>query len=893
MTPVKQDMARQGPVKMDHHDLNLLKARDLDQHDSYHHQHQQEHYHHPYKMHDNDYPVVNSISSQQQQQQQQPISMSLSPFNADGSASIVFCLQGENAAQNALAPWNSIYVPKQYRLPTQGQRQSSPGECDLVLKVFPRLVLPGIDGEPYRTQELQSTPCEKCKVKKRDVFQIGGYDPAVPSPQRIFFSTGEIRLMFLVCCLPWHHTDDVAEAGYAITFELHHGKHVLLSETYRNAGPGLVPEHIPNDILKTVPLLPAMPKVTKRKPSPLASQNSGGQDFDNDHTLPRKRSVMSLNSIVSTNGQSRDEPFSPSAAVVPHSPPSYQQEMEDANVSRSQSKSLSNDDGAESSNKSSRSGSAKAEDPPNAQPNVNMKVTRKRQEPLELSELGIGQRASANLHAAYVNGQLKERVREGLAVPEQDAPKKATTKPKPQHSCPEPDCDKSFSRLFNLRSHMRTHSKARPFVCEDCNFAFSRRHDRDRHAKKHLSEKPYKCIVCDATFVRQDALVRHLRMDGVQNMCMAAMEQRSMQLGDGEDDYMMAAKQQAHDEQQLQDQRDADELSRQNKSLPQSHNRQSLQQSQQSQQSQQQSKLQVKQQVQPKQHSKQLQQLQQQQEQANGMADMQMHNGSDSRERSPKPEFIEVRPNLDANLDANLLLKSMEASSLTMSTDSTSTETAVIGREEPLSREFQDQELENAQVHSSSSRRSSSPRTESYGHDGIHRSMGDDGPKLPGYGPPAPVSSRHSRYERPPLAPPPPPPRTSSTPSSSQRQHHGPPHGSEHYGEGRYESGGHPQANAYYAHPPRSHTHTRNHSYGPSAQYSYSSHAPSSSSSPSNGSYPYPSDLPALSPYDGRYGHDQGSSRRVRVMKMHPSTCIHPQRRHHHRRRRLLHTAWV
>ncbi|KAG0095133.1 hypothetical protein BGZ93_006289 [Podila epicladia] len=694
---------------------------------------------------------------------QQPITMSLSRFDSiDGTASLVFCLQDANAAQTTLAPWNSIYIPKQYRVPIPGQRQSSPGECDLALKIFPRLALPGLDSEPYRAQDLMSVPCERCKNKKRDIFQIAGVDPAAPSPQRLFFSTGEIKLLFKICCPSSHHTE--ADVGYILTFELHHGKHVLLSETFKNAGPGLVPEPIPADLVKSVSLVaPTGVRAIKRKSSPTTTSDVPESEA---HTLSRKRSTpMSLNNIVSTGPTppATEEPSSPIAAVVPHSPMSYQ-ESEDPNA-QTRNKSASYEDSA--SNKSSRSGSVKVEDipGPSSHSTFATKPARKRQEPLELSELGIGQRASANLHAAYVNGQLKERAKEGLAVPLLETPKKPLSKPKPQHSCPEPDCDKSFSRLFNLRSHMRTHSKARPFVCEDCNFAFSRRHDRDRHAKKHLSEKPYKCIVCDATFVRQDALVRHLRMDGVQNMCMAAMEQRSMQLGEGENNYMLAAKQQAHDE-QLQDQRDADE----------------------------------------KKAQKQKQQVQQQH--AAGIADLLKHSGvvSDSKDRIPKPEFLDIRPNLDKTLDANLLLKSLEPLSML--------ETPEL---EPPS--FKNQKLESSLLEAALPR---PPRQDPEG------SM--DGK------PYAPPSTRRPQYNKPHQSQPPQSqtqiqPQSQPQPPHPQPQQQQPQPGSEYYGDS-YGQG--PNVSHGYYTTPSSRSHSRNHSQSsyPSSEYQTPVYHPHASPAP-------------------------------------------------------------
>ncbi|KAF9171691.1 hypothetical protein BGX21_005508 [Mortierella sp. AD011] len=502
-----------------------------------------------------------------------PISLTLSRFSRDCTASVVFCLQDSNLT--TLAPWNSIYIPRHYRVPIAGQRQSSPGECDLVLKIFPRLALPTVDPETFRSQDIVA-PCERCKSRKRDTFQVVGPDPTAPSPQRLFFSTGEVRIFFKICCPPSHHTTTEESRSYILTFELHHGKRILMSETVKNVGPGMVPEPV---VLDTT--LSSQRPIKRKLSSSPPSVDSPDDDEGDNGSIPRKRStIMSLANLVSDSSASPSvqtkgayapaivsaDPSSPTAAVVPLSPSSYQHENDEAGA-RARNKSMSYEDHAPSSwtynSKEPRSGSERAEDTqtksttPVAASNLtsSIKQAKKRQEPHELSELGIGQRASANLHAAYVNGQIRERSKAGLPIDglteATTKPKSTSNKPKPSHACPEPDCDKSFSRLFNLRSHMRTHSKARPFVCASCNFAFSRRHDRDRHAKKHLSEKPYKCIVCEATFVRQDALVRHLRMDGVQNQCMAAMEQRSTLLNsDSGDGYMLAAKQQAHDEQQ-------------------------------------------------------------------------------------------------------------------------------------------------------------------------------------------------------------------------------------------------------------------------------------------------------------------------------------------------------
>ena len=69
-------------------------------------------------------------------------------------------------------------------------------------------------------------------------------------------------------------------------------------------------------------------------------------------------------------------------------------------------------------------------------------------------------------------------------------------------------CQKTFSRLYSLRAHQRSHSSHRPYRCTICPASFARNHDLKRHVKLH-DKTAWKCEGCQKVFSRRDAIKRH------------------------------------------------------------------------------------------------------------------------------------------------------------------------------------------------------------------------------------------------------------------------------------------------------------------------------------------------------------------------------------------------
>jgi hypothetical protein len=72
-----------------------------------------------------------------------------------------------------------------------------------------------------------------------------------------------------------------------------------------------------------------------------------------------------------------------------------------------------------------------------------------------------------------------------------------------------PTCDRTFNRMYNLKSHIKTHLNHRPFACHLCHQSFTRNHDLTRHVRMHSGMRPFECDACGRGFARMDAMKKH------------------------------------------------------------------------------------------------------------------------------------------------------------------------------------------------------------------------------------------------------------------------------------------------------------------------------------------------------------------------------------------------
>ena len=77
-----------------------------------------------------------------------------------------------------------------------------------------------------------------------------------------------------------------------------------------------------------------------------------------------------------------------------------------------------------------------------------------------------------------------------------------------------PNCGDSFDSLANLKDHLRTHSKGRPYTCSFCGEGFMQHSHHKEHERIHTGERPFLCKFegCLRRFSRNSYLRQHARI---------------------------------------------------------------------------------------------------------------------------------------------------------------------------------------------------------------------------------------------------------------------------------------------------------------------------------------------------------------------------------------------
>lgn len=130
---------------------------------------------------------------------------------------------------------------------------------------------------------------------------------------------------------------------------------------------------------------------------------------------------------------------------------------------------------------------------------------------LEVADLDVVSSSSSHLQSK--KRAIENRRTNGVVV-RTKALRKMTTREDANFQCDVRGCGKLFSRSYNYKAHLETHSDTReyPFPCNvsGCTKKFVRKTDLQRHyISVHEKSKDFECAFCSRLFARKDTLRRY------------------------------------------------------------------------------------------------------------------------------------------------------------------------------------------------------------------------------------------------------------------------------------------------------------------------------------------------------------------------------------------------
>jgi len=81
-------------------------------------------------------------------------------------------------------------------------------------------------------------------------------------------------------------------------------------------------------------------------------------------------------------------------------------------------------------------------------------------------------------------------------------------KPKYSYRCKYGDCERHFTKGWNILDHVRMHEGLRPYQCEFCDRSFTQKCNMKKHTRRHIitdlkDRKKFKCHVCEKGFTER------------------------------------------------------------------------------------------------------------------------------------------------------------------------------------------------------------------------------------------------------------------------------------------------------------------------------------------------------------------------------------------------------